>query len=160
MVDEHQKLPPHDIGTKSGHLSTQFNKELPCVDLNWRTPEIGLTNLQVWNGMESMVLNQKMRPCMGKNSGGSNFKQNETIFASARDFWQLVMCEFPTLCTCAYQKPWVFYGAEMIFASAAPAWVQNPIWTTLYFPLAPNKKIKTSFCFWIYDGDRNFPNLS
>ena len=32
MVDEHQKLPPHEIGTKSGHLSTQFSKELPCVD--------------------------------------------------------------------------------------------------------------------------------
>ena len=32
MVDEHQKLPPHEIGTKSGHLSTQFDKELPCVD--------------------------------------------------------------------------------------------------------------------------------
>ena len=31
MVDEHQKLPPHEIDTKSGHLSTQFSKELPCV---------------------------------------------------------------------------------------------------------------------------------
>ena len=31
-VDEHQKLPPDEIGPKSGHLSTQFSKELPGVD--------------------------------------------------------------------------------------------------------------------------------
>ena len=34
MVHEYQKLPPDEIGPKSGHLSTQFSKELPCVDLN------------------------------------------------------------------------------------------------------------------------------
>ena len=32
MVDEHQKLPPREICHKSGHISTQFSKELHCVD--------------------------------------------------------------------------------------------------------------------------------
>ena len=32
MDDEHQKLPPREIGPETGHLSTQFNKELPRVD--------------------------------------------------------------------------------------------------------------------------------
>ena len=37
------KVPPHEIGPESGHLSTQFNKELPCVDHGWREPEIAST---------------------------------------------------------------------------------------------------------------------
>ena len=31
MVDERQKLPPQEIGRKSGHFSTQCSKGLPCV---------------------------------------------------------------------------------------------------------------------------------
>ena len=31
MGGEHQKLSPHEIGPETGHLSTQFSKELPCV---------------------------------------------------------------------------------------------------------------------------------
>ena len=33
MVVEHQKMLPDEIGPKSRHLSTQFSEELPCVDL-------------------------------------------------------------------------------------------------------------------------------
>ena len=40
-VDEHQKLPPHEIGPKSGHLSTQFSKNcivLTMVDEHQKLP--------------------------------------------------------------------------------------------------------------------------
>ena len=43
MVDERQKWPPQEIGRKSGHLGTQFSKELPCFDDGSRALDMAST---------------------------------------------------------------------------------------------------------------------
>ena len=43
MVDERQTWPPHEIGRKSGHLGTQFSKELHCFDDGSRALDMAST---------------------------------------------------------------------------------------------------------------------